>query len=139
MSPTKPIVLVACCGPKLAQAAKAQDIYTSDLFVKSRAWAERFGSRWFILSAKHGLLPPEVVIQPYDMTLQAMGAGERIKWGARVAQAFGTPDEPVVFLAGKLYRAWAARRSYAAPMAGLSIGHQKAWLKRQLEGEAAIA
>lgn len=31
-----------------------------------RAYAEATGEMWFILSAKHGLVDPETVIEPYD-------------------------------------------------------------------------
>jgi hypothetical protein len=38
----------------------------SAYFRKMRAWAESRGDRWYILSAKHGLLSPEEPIAPYD-------------------------------------------------------------------------
>jgi hypothetical protein len=32
-----PVILVACCGPKLAEPAPAADLYVSSLFKKARA------------------------------------------------------------------------------------------------------
>src|SRR6516162_8116839 len=77
------IVLVACCGPKLAEPAPAADLYVSSLFKKARTYAERRG-RWFILSALHGLVHPATVIAPYDVTLKKMPAQERREWGQKV-------------------------------------------------------
>src|SRR3546814_11212990 len=63
------------------------DLYASPWFQKARAYGERQGGAWFILSAKHGLIAPETVIAPYDETLGAMKAGARRLWGARVIEA----------------------------------------------------
>lgn len=134
MSPTGPVVLVACCGQKLPHAAPARELYVSDLFRKSRAWAERFGSRWFILSAKHGLLPPEAVVVPYDLTLAGMDAHARAMWGRRVADQFSWIDtrNGITVLAGAAYREWCLGSRFDYPLAGMGIGQQKAWLKAQL-------
>ena len=130
-----PTVLVACSGPKLEHAAPARDLYTSDLFRKSRAWAERFGSAWFILSAKHGLVHPAHELAPYDVTLKAMTKRERAAWSARVALQWSELElgRPVIVLAGADYRAWCdGRAGFSAPMQGLGIGLQLQWLKREL-------
>lgn len=72
-----PVFLVACVAAKLDRPAPARDLYASPWFQKARAYVERQGGAWFILSAKHGLTAPETVIAPYDETLGAMQAGER--------------------------------------------------------------
>lgn len=137
---TLPVVLVACCGPKLEQKAEAQELYTSDLFRKSRAWAERFGAWWFILSAKYGVVPPGKVIAPYDLTLSSMSWHERAVWNQKVREQWGTHDHrPVVLLAGANYREWCSGRGYRVPMEGLGIGRQLQWLKRELSDERSTA
>jgi len=78
-----PVILVACCGPKLPDPSPAADLFISDLFKKARTYAERSG-RWFILSALHGLLDPLTVIAPYDVTLKRMPAAKRREWGRNV-------------------------------------------------------
>lgn len=131
----RPVVLVACCGSKLPHAAPAQDLYVSDLFRKSRAYAEAFGCAWYVLSAKHGLLLPGQVVAPYDLTLNRMTRPELMAWEASVLEQWrAVQADDVVMLAGRLYRGWTPRASgtFTVPMQGLSIGHQKAWLKRQL-------
>lgn len=159
MIPT--LYLVACAAQKRAAAAPAGDLYTSDLFRKARAvaaaelggrplGAEAFRGAWRILSARHGVLHPLQIVEPYNQTLSRMTAAERRAWGARVAGELAellelvlVNVERVVFLAGEHYRAGVAeelaRRGYAveAPLAGLGIGRQKQWLNRRLETLAA--
>src|SRR3546814_2942975 len=66
-----PVFLVACVAAKLDRPAPARDLYASPWFQKARAYVERQGGAWFILSAKHGLIAPETVIARYDETLGA--------------------------------------------------------------------
>lgn len=132
----KPIVLVACCGQKRDFACPAKDLYVSDLFVKSRAYAERFGSAWAILSAKHGIVDPDAIIEPYDETLADMGKLRRLDWDWKVGHAFNAlygRGAPVTVLAGEHYRGWCSfRDNIDIPMKGMGIGQQKAWLKAVL-------
>src|SRR3546814_14699200 len=76
-SSPSPVFLVACVAAKLDRPAPARDLYASPWFQKARAYVERQGGAWFILSAKHGLIAPETVIAPYAETLGAMKAGDR--------------------------------------------------------------
>lgn len=133
LSPS-PIHLVACVAGKLDHPAPARELYTSPWFQKARAYVERQGGQWFILSAKHGLIGPEEVIEPYDETLARMSAAARRLWGARVIEAMGSRIEmgaPLIVLAGRNYRdpIWPAIGCRASvPMEGLGIGKQLAWL-----------
>jgi len=134
-----PIVLVACCAAKLTQEAPAEDLYTSDLFKKSRAYAEAFGAYWYVLSAKHGLIPSDRVIRPYDCSLTSMTRAQRADWNRLVCSQFpNVRKRTVVLLAGRLYREWADGRGYAAPLEGMGIGQQKAWLKAALANRAGM-
>ncbi len=63
------IGLVACCKTKLAEPARAEELYCSPLFCKARAYCLARYRRWFILSAKYGLVDPGHVISPYNCTL----------------------------------------------------------------------
>ena len=73
----KIIVLVGCGKSKLAHAAPAKDLYTGPLFKKAMAYAELVGDEWYILSAKHGLIHPDVVIEPYNETVTGKRQKER--------------------------------------------------------------
>lgn len=103
------IYLVACSSQKQDARAAAQDLYTSPLFRKSRALAERDADDWYILSAKFHALDPHTRLAPYDLTLRTMNADQRRHWAYQAFQAllrFNTlnPGDRVVLLAGKLYR-----------------------------------
>ena len=78
------IVLVSCVKTKANHPKPAKELYISDLFRKSSAYARMIGDEWYILSAKYGLLAPEVVIPPYEKTLRNMGVADRKAWAKRV-------------------------------------------------------
>jgi hypothetical protein len=79
------IGLVSCAKAKLGHAAPARELYSpSASFRGARCHVERTCDRWFILSAKHGLVRPEQVLEPYEQTLNAAPRAERRAWSARV-------------------------------------------------------
>ena len=83
------VALVACSAGKAAAPCSAREMYTGALFRLSRAWVEqRIESGtlqgWGILSAKHGLVDPWQVIEPYDTAFRDVDGEE---WFARVHQA----------------------------------------------------
>ncbi len=50
---------------------QAKDAYTSRYFTTNRAYAEKFGSRWVILSAKYGFIRPDFQIPgPYNVSFK---------------------------------------------------------------------
>lgn len=134
----RPLYLVGCVKTKGREAVAAADLYTSDWFRKARAYVEALGADWRILSAEHGLIGPGQVVAPYERTLSLMSAAERESWGVMVldqlAAVPGAGVRSLVLLAGAHYRqpveAWAGGRA-VAPMAGLGLGSQKAWLASQ--------
>ena len=83
----KTIVLVGCGKEKLQRPAKAKELYTGPLFRKARAYAEKHGDLWRILSAKYGLVDPETVIAPYDATVAGKPQKERHNWAVVVRNA----------------------------------------------------
>jgi hypothetical protein len=137
---TGSLVLVSCVKNKLHRPAPARDLYTSPLFQKMRALAERANVPWFILSAQHGLVAPNQEIAPYELTLNTMGVEIRREWAARVLNAL-LPHlqgiDRIVFLAGARYREFLEEPlrtkglSVTIPMEGLSIGRQLSWLSRE--------
>jgi hypothetical protein len=112
----KRVVLVACASRKLGRAARARELYQSALFRKSMAYAEGLKpDAVFILSAKHGLLAADEVIEPYDVTL-----GER----------FDLERDHFIFLAGQRYREFLLprMRSVELPLEGMGFGKQLQYL-----------
>ena len=51
------------------------------------AYVERTCDRWFILSAKHGLLDPDEVVEPYDVALKDASTLQRRAWSDSVLDA----------------------------------------------------
>jgi hypothetical protein len=80
------IVLISCGKTKRSQKSRAEALYISERFVKSLRYAKTLTSEEyiFILSAKHGLLPLDKEIEPYDKTLIAMSATEKQDWAQNV-------------------------------------------------------
>ncbi len=80
------VVLVGCVRGKLDHASPAKDLYTSPLFRKERRYAEASGRPWFILSAEHGLVAPDDVLEPYELRLSSTPRDYRRAWGVRVRE-----------------------------------------------------
>lgn len=93
--------LIACCKQKLDHAAPAQDLYTSPFFRLSKQWIT-YGHRceeWGILSAKHGLVLPDQVVEPYDACLSDFSKEKKDRWASMVhAQLLEQWPEQVIWL-----------------------------------------
>jgi hypothetical protein len=76
--------LVGCVKSKRPTRSPAQDLYTSALFRGRRRYVEATCERWYILSAKHGLLAPTDLIDPYDESLTDASRATRQHWSESV-------------------------------------------------------
>ncbi len=128
--------LISCVSMKQNRVADASELYISPLFKKSKEYATKRLDKFFILSAKHGLLKPTDKIHPYDMTLNTMHKEERIEWAEKVfkklIKVVSKKDE-IVFLAGENYREFLEKKirergnKTACPLYRMSIGEQLQW------------
>jgi hypothetical protein len=140
---TRKFFLISCVSKKRAAAAPARELYVSEWFMKARRLVDASRAPWFILSARHGLLHPDQVIEPYEQTLNTMPIDERRVWaeGVRAQMADllplgtnpGIPRIRCVMLAGERYREFLVeelQRRYDVdiPMRGMAIGKQLQWL-----------
>jgi hypothetical protein len=134
--------LVGCVKSKRSQAAPARELYSSPLFRGRRAWVERTCDRWFVLSAKHGLVKPDRVLAPYDETLASLPRAARGAWSGQVVQAL---EQALGDLAGVVFELHAGSayldhgvvaglRERGAvldrPVESLSLGQQLAFYKK---------
>jgi len=135
--PMARICLVSCVRSKAGKPSKARDLYISPLFKKAREVASREFDRWYVLSAKYGLVDPDAVIKPYDRTLLDMRREERLKWAEGVFHKLTRctlPNDEITFFAGTKYRENLTRllaqrgNRISVPMKGLRIGKQLSWL-----------
>ncbi|NGZ27985.1 MAG: hypothetical protein G8345_13980 [Magnetococcales bacterium] len=102
------IVLVSCGAEKADAAVPAKELYLSSRFRQQRTYAEkRQTDGWYILSAKHGLVDPETIVEPYDQSLMGMPKAERRAWAVQVWSQLEprlSGIDCVVIFAGKEYR-----------------------------------
>jgi Family of unknown function (DUF6884) len=133
------VVLVSCVKSKGRHPAPARLLYTSPWFQKVRAIVEATNARWFILSARYGLVSPDKKIAPYEHTLKNMGVAERKTWATHVLndlipQIDG--EKRVVVFAGDRYREFLMEPlqrkgiKVEVPMEKLALGEQLAWLSQ---------
>jgi hypothetical protein len=105
----KNIYLISCSSDKLDRKAPASELYCSPLFAKSLEYARKQVSddQIFILSAKYGLVPLSIEIDPYDVTLKDMPSDDRKTWAENVylelEKRFDITNDRFVFLAGTAY------------------------------------
>ncbi|MCR9291889.1 MAG: hypothetical protein NXI32_04165 [bacterium] len=109
----------------------AKDAYIGAPFKVNRQYAEKFGSRWVILSAKYGFIDPDYLLPgPYEVTFKKKATGpiETKILAAQVVDRKLDQFDRVVGLGGKEYRI-AIKEAYSAskiesefPFAGLPIG-----------------
>lgn len=140
---TSTVFLVSCVGQKRTSPSAARDLYTSAWFLKARRYVEASGAPWFILSAEHGLVTPDLIITPYEKTLNRMGVRDRRQWAAMTIDQMEhhlPKADRIVVLAGSRYREFLmdylkGRASQVlVPLQGLRIGEQLAWFDRQAQG-----
>ena len=115
--------LIGCSASKLDRSAPARELYTGELFKVSVAWLEHFHvPEWGILSAKHGLVMPEQVIEPYDVCLARLPAEERKAWakrtGEQIGKRWGKYSTIFIVIAGAEYREALDRFPYAEDVIG---------------------
>ncbi len=145
------VALVACSKTKLDSPApvRAAELYSpSQLFSAAYGYAGAHNDAVFILSAKHGLVPPDQPLACYEQTLTTMGkaarqawargvAAQLDRWSRRWSAAHGRPIGTVELHAGKAYTDFlvplltAQGIEVANPLAGLMIGQRKAWYKNR--------
>ena len=133
------IGLVGCVKEKATAATAAADLYTSQLFRGRRRYVEQSCDRWYILSAKYGLLRPTDMVEPYDQTLDGAPRALRRAWASRVLNQLTTEVDDVrdctfEVHAGMSYRDYglvAGLRDLGAtvevPAEGLNQGRQRAF------------
>lgn len=96
-----------------------------------------------MLSARHGLVRPDEMLEPYDQTLKAMTKAQRDVWAQGVvsqlrawATDWNVTSLHITLLAGASYAAWIPLAYDLArvdqPLAGMSIGYRLKWLTEQL-------
>lgn len=144
------LCIIGCGAAKLGVAAPARELYTGPLFRDALGYATHPGrfDEVRILSAKHGLLRLDQVVEPYELWLGDLSLGETRRLGDSVGEQLGaiwgaTPPHTIAVLAGEPYvrlvhRALDAQGVHPRPcvmnlLKGLTQGARRAWFKRERE------
>ena len=133
------IMFLSCTKLKRNSPCKARDMYISDLFQKSLAYAMQLNPRnIYILSAKYGLLGLDDYIEPYNQTLNDMHEEERKRWAYKVYRQCESKgisyDEEAIFLCGNNYRKYLMQKfkKSSAPLGDMRIGEQLKFYKNNV-------
>ncbi len=80
------ICLISCVSQKTNYKNPCKDLYISPLFKKTWAYVSQIERPHgvYILSALHGLIRYDTVIEPYDKTLLDMSKEECLDWAEKV-------------------------------------------------------
>ncbi|WP_431776319.1 DUF6884 domain-containing protein [Streptomyces cucumeris] len=132
-----PVVVIPCSGPKLDHAAPAGELYTGSLHTHARRTADALtahGGTVLVLSALHGFLPLDQVVQPYDHTWKDTGSVTVEELRAQATE-LGLTDADVVLLTPGQYtqRAAAVWPQAHTPLDHLGIGQQRGRLTAMRE------
>lgn len=137
----KTIYLISCSKTKLTARTQAKNMYTSELFKTSYNYALLNNGDVFILSAKHGLLEPSDIIDPYDNTMNGKDRDEKVSWSRSVLGTLISKriEGAVVILAGKNYYQYLKPMLESSgyivelPLDGLGIGQRLKYMKDKLK------
>jgi cytoplasmic iron level regulating protein YaaA (DUF328/UPF0246 family) len=132
------IALLSCTQRKQTYPCMAQDMYVpSQLFRKAKEYVlKNEYDAWFILSAKYGLLQPNTLIEPYNVSIMDLKKDEIVKWSERITkQLLEYPVTQVDVFAGSKYRQYLlpllekCNIVFRVPLKGLGIGQQLKYFK----------
>ncbi|RYL93749.1 hypothetical protein EWI07_06165 [Sporolactobacillus sp. THM7-4] len=131
------IGLLATARTKAPYEAPVIDFYRSPLFIKSVQYAKQTYDRFYFYNAKDGLLLPDRIMQPYDVSIRTFSREQRVCWGKKVIEELAGYEMlsrvSLCLHGGKIYRDYLEpeliRRgiSFTVPLKGLSIGRQMHW------------
>nr|DAI22261.1 MAG TPA: YaaA [Caudoviricetes sp.] len=134
------IVIITCGKAKQRCSAKAVDMYIGSVFKGKLKYAKTLypGAPIYILSAKYGIIPADLVIEPYDLLVPDRENDFFRDWSNKVINQLQGFDkgEDIVFLGNQHYfkpvDAYFVGKKQA-PLLGLSPGKQLARLSEELD------
>ena len=134
--------LISCTKSKLDYACRAKDLYSkSNLFRHSYRYACTITDKIYILSAKHGLVDKNTIIEPYDETLLDKNAIEKEEWAKNVIESLAAvsalDNDEYLILAGKVYfeKLLPRIKNYRIPLEGVSLFNRPGVLKDLISKE----
>lgn len=80
----KPVVLISCGKEKRQWSCRASEMYCSERFISAKQFAQQQNYDWYVISAKHGLLHPDAMIEPYDLSILNFTDNEKNLWAEKI-------------------------------------------------------
>jgi hypothetical protein len=140
------LIVIQCGGKKIWDdnpdkgPTPAKDAYVSFYFKTNRAYAERFGDHWLILSAKYGFLEPSIIIEDYNVSFKKRSTGpislDKLK--SQITNKNLCAYSPIIVLGGEEYYQAVLGAfnglgcSILSPLRGLKIGIRMSRTKNAL-------
>lgn len=114
-------------------------MYQGAVTQAAMAYAIGMGEPWVIVSAAHGVLQPDEVVEPYERGLSDLTPSERVEWAMRVRAAIG-PGPHTSLLPTKYDKQLrAADMELYSPLDGLrdrrTGGMKRRWLNANRQAE----
>ena len=134
------IAIITCGKGKQKVPAKAIDLYIGILFRQKLTYVRTFypNAYIYILSAKYGIIPADLVIEPYDQMVPLREDDFFKEWSAMVTEQLKQFDkeQDIVFLGNRHY--YKPVDSYFtghkhAPLIGLKPGYQLQRLIQEID------
>lgn len=75
-----PLIVIGCGRDKTSIATAARNLYVSDRFQRSLTVAQKLTAPFAILSAKHGVVDPDRILDPYDLDLSHLSDADQRLW-----------------------------------------------------------
>jgi hypothetical protein len=137
------VTIVGCGKAKASTARCARELYTGSLFRAALQHAEATSDIVFIVSAKHGLLELDQIVEPYDVALGRGSAAHA--WGRGVLdalnRAIGHWRRQVTVLAGGAYAdalGLALLGKHFEPLSGMTFGRRLAFFANARRSRALV-
>ena len=131
------VALISCTSSKKEYPCKASEMYTpSPRFALAYQYAKQVADVVYVLSAKHGLLCENEVIEPYNETLNDKSTAERRSWASGVLKSLeerhSLETDEFIILAGRVYNEFllSSLKRHSLPLEGQSMGR---WIPKLKE------
>jgi hypothetical protein len=135
--------ILATSRKKVSHPAPVIEFYHSPLFTQSVEYAKRNYDRFYFYNTKDGLLLPDDIMYPSDVSIKTLSVSQKQEWANQIVTTlmnYELPESISIYLhGGTIYREFLEPAlinkgfSFCVPLKGYSIGTQLKWYKEQLQ------
>jgi len=123
------VALLSCTSSKKEYPCTAAEMYSpSPRFALAYQYAKQVADVVYVLSAKHGLLSENEVIEPYNETLNDKSKAERRIWANHVLKSlekkYSLETDEFIIIVGRVYNEFliSSMKLHTLPLEGKSMG-----------------